>query len=235
MKGKPARPPAFFVADDDAALRRLLGLILGKAFPGSSVTPFPRPDGLVDAACDLRPDVIFLDWVFRGGRTGASVCRELKTRTATRRIPVVLMTGLRADLRGRLGAVRSGAEVFLAKPFSSEEVVGYCRALLGRRSRRTMGPFRLGGLTLHPADRSVWWGKRKLPSLPGRPFALLSLLARHSPAPVPVEKIVRWIWCGCVRDKHVTLTVARLRRRLGPLRGLRIESVPPRGYRLLVS
>lgn len=229
------KPPTFLVADDDLVVLLLMARMLGKGFPGATVVQLSDPDRIPEIVAGLRPDLIFLDWVFPGGKTGPAVCRRLKAQAATRRIPVILMTGRRTDLASRCKSVGSGADLFLRKPFTREEALGYARALLGRAAGRTReAPLRVGGLVLCREERSAYWGARPLPSLPPKLFDLLWGLARRSPKPVPVADLVRCVWRDRVRDRYVPVAIERLRFKFRSLPALHIESVPGAGYRLRV-
>lgn len=234
-----SRPPTFLVADDEASMRGLLGRFLEGAFPGSSVVPVSDPDRVVETVSELRPDLVFLDWVFPGGRTGPSLCAWLKSQPSTRSIPVILMTGRRTGLENRCKTVRDGADLFLAKPFTREEAVSYARALLHRgrktRSHARTDILRRGAMTLNLPQRAAWYRGRRIPRLTPKLFGLLWHLARFAPRAVPTSDLVRHVWGNAVRDKHVSLAVTRLRRSLKRIPALQVRPASHRRYRLEVA
>lgn len=227
--------PAFLVADDDPAIRKLLKWTLETRFPGSAVTTVAAGDDVLELASGLRPQVIFVDWVMGHGRTGPEVCALLKAHPRTRHIPVVVMTGLRKNLGDRAKSLEKGVDLFLAKPFTVDEVAGYTRALLRRAEPPGRAVLRLGPLQLERETRNLLWEARPLPALSRVLFELLWLLAQHSPEPVSPEELVRLVWKRPVRDGYVRMALDRLRRHLDPARGVSIENVPSKGYRLTVS
>jgi DNA-binding response OmpR family regulator len=229
------RGPVILVADDERAIRHVVAQFLDQAFPGASIVQVADPYRVPHLAFALRPQLILLDWVFERGMTGPSICRRLKAQPPTRTIPIILMTGQRTGLQNRVETVRSGADVFLRKPFTREELVALTRALLerdGGRSSREI--FRLGGLTLRREERSVWLRSSRVAVFSKRAFDLLWYLARHSPRTVAKEDIVRFVFKNAVRDKHADLAIARLRRKLSPRYGIHIETIPGSGYRLVL-
>lgn len=227
--------PSFLVADDDADTRALLKRVLQLSFPGCSVLSISDPSTLVKLAATAKPQVAFIDWFFPHGTTGPQLCRRLKSQHPTRNTAVVLITGLRHDSKSRFKAARSGADLLLKKPLLAEEVEGYARALLERtKANSDVARLRLGPLFLDREQRTGLVGRVHLPPLPPRLFEVLWRLARRSPEPANTRELVHAIWEDVVRDKHVTVAISRLRKRLADFDALRFEHVAGAGYRLVV-
>jgi putative two-component system response regulator len=125
-------PLNILVVDDEPAVVTLLKRIL--LAEGYVVTV--AVDGLeaLQAIATRPPDVVLLD-VRLPGLDGIEVCRRLKCATATRLLPVILMTGL-TERQQRIEGLRAGADDFLRKPIDVEELLVRVRSL-GRLKRYT--------------------------------------------------------------------------------------------------
>jgi C4-dicarboxylate-specific signal transduction histidine kinase len=109
--------PKILVADDEPDMLRFLRSQLAPHF---QVIEAVDGNQAFEKACQFLPDVILLDMMMPE-KDGLQVCRELRQRTSTKRIPIVLLTA-RADEETKLQSLASGASDFLAKPFSTTEL-----------------------------------------------------------------------------------------------------------------
>lgn len=109
--------PTLLVADDEPDMLRYLKSQLS---PHYQVLEAVDGQQAVEKACQFLPDVILLDMMMPE-KDGLQACREIRERTSTHAIPVVLLTA-RADEETKLAALAAGASDFLAKPFSTTEL-----------------------------------------------------------------------------------------------------------------
>jgi signal transduction histidine kinase len=109
--------PTILVADDEPDMLRFL-----KSQLSSHYHVLEAVDGqqAIEKACQFLPDMILLDMMMPE-KDGLQACRELRERTSTQSIPIVLLTA-RADEETKLAALSAGASDFLTKPFSTTEL-----------------------------------------------------------------------------------------------------------------
>lgn len=128
MSGPNAKP-LVLVADDDANLRRILGLFLAQA--GYATVEAADGCEALDLALRHRPDAVILD-VMMPYLDGFAVCKRLKDHPETRRA-AVLMCSAKNRKEDLLAALRAGAEDYILKPFTKEIVLGKVRKALAAR------------------------------------------------------------------------------------------------------
>jgi signal transduction histidine kinase len=116
MGGKKGAPK-ILIADDEPDMLRFLKSQLAPHF---QVIEAIDGNQAFEKACQFLPDIVLLDMMMPE-KDGLQVCRELRERTSTKRIPIVLLTA-RADEETKLQSLAVGASDFLAKPFSTTEL-----------------------------------------------------------------------------------------------------------------
>ncbi|MFO1475813.1 MAG: ATP-binding protein [Verrucomicrobiota bacterium] len=109
--------PKALVADDEPDMLRFLKLELSRNY---EVLEAVDGQQAIEKAAQFLPDIIVLDMMMPE-KDGLQACRELRERTSTQAIPIVLLTA-RADEETKMAALKAGASDFLAKPFSTAEL-----------------------------------------------------------------------------------------------------------------
>src|SRR6266513_6227638 len=95
------------------------------------------PEG-ISAAQRINPDMVILDLGLQpGGMDGLEVCRRLRINPTTQDVPVLMLTA-RGDVEDRVVGLKTGADDYLTKPFSFEELVARIQAILRRQHRSSV-------------------------------------------------------------------------------------------------
>ena len=121
--------PVVLVADDDPDILRLVAFRLERA--GYDVVQAADGEAALRAATEVEPDLAVLD-VMMPKLTGYDVTRRLREGEATKRMPVILLTARVQEADVERG-FEAGADDYLKKPFSPQELRARVHAILGRR------------------------------------------------------------------------------------------------------
>lgn len=220
------------VAEDDADIAALLRLYLEKVGFGVEVTG--SGSEVVSLARGRRPDLILLD-VMLPGADGLTVCRALRADAELTEIPVMLVTA-RGEEADRITGLETGADDYITKPFSPNEVVARVRALL-RRVRRTgastAAVVAYGPLTVDTERHLVRSAGHEV-RLTAKEFLLLAYLLEHRGRVLSRDLLLTNVWgysyTGGTRT--VDVHIRRLREKL-PVLVHAIATVKQFGYKLL--
>ncbi len=156
------------------------------------------PQGLA-AAQRINPDLIILDLMLPG-IDGLEVCRRLRANPTTKDIPILMLTA-KDDVRDRITGLDTGADDYLTKPFSFEELVARIRAILRRQSRGRGDDgntaheqiLQFGDLQLNPSTREVLRGNRQI-ELTATEYNLLYLFMSHPRQVLDRQTILNRVW-----------------------------------------
>ncbi|HEV3068125.1 MAG TPA: response regulator transcription factor [Streptosporangiaceae bacterium] len=187
------------------------------------------PEGVWHAT-EFGYDVVILD-VMLPGFDGFEVCRRLRSTGCW--VPVLILTA-RNEPAERVRGLDCGADDYLAKPFSFDELFARLRALIRRGAPERPTVLQAGGLRLDPATRRVWRGDAEV-RLSAKEFALLELFLRHPDQVLTRTRILEHVW-DCAYDggsNVVDQYVRYLRCKVDQPFGLaQLETVRGAGYRL---
>jgi two-component system phosphate regulon response regulator PhoB len=168
-----------------------------------------------DAEIRLRestPDLILLDWMLPG-ISGIELCRRLRARPETERVPVVMLTA-RGEEQERIRGLGTGADDYVVKPFSVPELMARVRALLRRAKPETLSStLAAGDLSLDREMHRVRRGSRELHLGPTE-FRLLEFLMQSPGRVFSREQLLDGVWGRdvYVDERTVDVHVGRLRK-----------------------
>ncbi len=223
--------PHIAVVEDDEALGVLLRYNLEAE--GYSAEVIARGD---EADLRLRekvPDLLILDWMLPG-LSGVELCRRLRLRSETQRLPILMLTA-RGEEDERVRGLSVGADDYVVKPFSTLELMARIRAMLRRASpERVATQLSAGDLDLDRETRRVRRAGREVRLGPTE-FKLLEFLMQAPGRVFSREQLLDGVWGQgiYVDERTVDVHVGRLRKAInrGRLRDP-IRTVRGAGYSL---
>jgi two-component system OmpR family response regulator len=152
-----------------------------------------------------------------------------KWRQDKQQSPMLLLTA-RGTIGDKVGGLDAGADDYLSKPFSFDELLARVRALLRRPKHHTGNNINVGQLSLDVISKSVSVGNNKI-HITAKEFQLLEYLMRHCGEVLSKERLLSHVWADEDRVQHNTVEtfIAHLRKKLGKAGDL-IETVRGYGY-----
>jgi two-component system response regulator RegX3 len=227
--------PRVLVVDDDPGILEVVGYALRRA--GFDVGEATDGDAALEAARGDNYDLVVLD-VMLPSLSGTEICRQLRAESS---VPILMLTARDAELDRVLG-LELGADDYVTKPFSTNELVSRVRAILRRReldrSEGGSAVHQLGGLRIDAARHEVLADGNRV-HLTLSEFKVLTLLAQEPEKVVSRRQIMQHLWeSDHVGDEHACeVHVSNLRRKIerDPSRPERLLTVRGVGYKLVAA
>ena len=226
------RQPGVLIVEDESAIAELI--VVNLRHNGF------RPIWAMDSAGAQReidaalPDLILLDWMLPG-ESGLVLAKRWRAHPRTKAVPIIMLTA-RGDEADRVAGLDAGADDYIAKPFSTKELVARIRAVLRRRAPEQLGkPLQVGALNLDPATYRVSFNQQPLKLGPTE-FKLLYYFMGHAERVHSRGQLLDNVWGDHVyiEERTVDVHVKRLRESMGTA-GAMVETVRGAGYRLTVK
>lgn len=222
------------VVDDEADIRELIKFNLEKE--GFDVVPVSDGETALEEARLKQPDLIILD-VMLPGIDGIEVCFKLKSDSAYKSIPIVMLSA-KTDESDQLVGLKIGADDYLVKPFSPKVLVAKISAILRRSDVVSSSSvddapvIRFKGLFMNPNDFSVTYKDKPL-KLTAVEYKILYFLARKPGRVYTRERIIEQVRGDdvIITGRTVDVHILSLRRKLEDAADL-IETVRGIGYRV---
>jgi DNA-binding response OmpR family regulator len=175
------------IVEDEVKLAQFIELEL--QYEGYEVTTATDGfDGLSQAR-ESTPDLLILDWMLPG-ISGLEICRRLRQTGST--VPVILLTA-KDDISDRVEGLDAGADDYVVKPFSIEELFARVRAHLRRTQDEATDVLQFGDLKLNTSTREVYRGDRAI-ELTAKEFELLRYLLNHPRQVLTRDQILERVW-----------------------------------------
>ncbi|WP_089416675.1 phosphate regulon transcriptional regulator PhoB [Vitreoscilla filiformis] len=219
------------VVEDESAIAELIAINLRHA--GFEVTLAENAEQATAAVDAVLPDLVLLDWMLPG-QSGVSLARQWRAQSRTRELPIIMLTA-RADEADKVSGLDAGADDYLTKPFSTQELLARIRAVLRRRMPEALdSAVEISGLRLDPSTRRVTRHGAEVKVGPTE-FRLLHFFMTHPERVHSRSQLLDRVWGDHVfiEERTVDVHVKRLREALNPAGcSAMIETVRGAGYRL---
>ena len=216
------------IVDDDPDIQRLVSYNLSQA--GFHVTTASSGRTALETVQQHPPDLIILD-IMMPDIDGMEVCRTLRQRENSRRIPIIMLTA-RADEIDRVVGFELGADDYVMKPFSPRELVLRVKSIFRRVGEQKTETLCVGKIQLLPQRRQVIIDKQEV-VLTAKEFDLLHELMQARGNVLTREFLMDKVWGyhGDATSRTLDTHVRRLREKLGD-EGDMVETVRSVGYRI---
>jgi two-component system phosphate regulon response regulator PhoB len=204
--------PTILVVEDEAAIREMLNFSLGRA--GFAVHEAADARQAQDMINQQVPDLILLDWMLPG-TSGVDLAHKLRHNTRTRELPIILLTA-RGEEENKIKGLEAGADDYVTKPFSTQELIARIRAVLRRtEAQGSEDIIKKGDLSLDTVSHRVM--VRETPvELGPTEFRLLHFFMSHAERVFSRSQLLDQVWGNNVyiEERTVDVHIRRLRRAL---------------------
>lgn len=219
------------IIEDETPMRTALADVL----EGEGYRALTAADGEIGLrkAVDEKPDLVLLD-IMMPKLDGFAVCAEL--RRLGNGVPVLMLTA-KGQIEDRVTGLDAGADDYLVKPFSTDELLARVRALLRRSRKQGHAPakLKLGDVEIDLARQTAVRGRKPI-HLTAKEFSMLRLMAEAAGEPVSREKFLDLVWgyTSFPTTRTVDTHIASLRAKLekNPDAPCWLKTVHGVGYKL---
>ena len=202
--------PKVMVVEDEEPLALLLRYNLESE--GYEVETITRGDDAELRLAEQPPDLLLLDWMLPG-LSGIELCRRLRLREETQRLPVIMLTA-RGEETERVRGFSTGADDYVVKPFSVPELMARVKAMLRRAKPQTISTIlRAGDIELDRESHRVHRNSREVKLGPTE-FRLLEFFLNSPGRVFSREQLLDGVWGRdiYVDERTVDVHVGRLRK-----------------------
>ena len=199
---------SILVIDDEPAIRDMLQIALDAA--GFKVGLAEDAKQAYPIIIDTPPDLILLDWMMPG-TSGIELLRRLRRDEIN--VPVIMLTA-KVEEASKISGLDSGADDYIAKPFSPRELVSRVKAILRRTSGKNLKDvIKVDGMTFDPISHRVSINEKIIPLGPTE-YKLLQFFLTHQERVYTRDQILDYVWGRNVYldERTVDVHIRRLRK-----------------------
>ncbi len=220
-----------YLLEDDTSIQNFVLYTLKNT--GFEAEGFERPSDFWKRMEEEIPDLLLLD-IMLPEEDGMEILKKLRDNRKTKHLPIIMLTAKGTEYDKVLG-LDSGADDYVAKPFSMMELMSRIKALLRRSEikEEKKDTYQVGPLYVNISKHIVKVDDEEVNSLTYKEFELLSMLLQHQETVLSRDQILQSIW-GYDFDgesRTVDVHVRTLRQKLGDA-GKLIETVRGFGYKI---
>ena len=221
--------PRVLIVEDESSIAELIAVNLRH----NGFDPLWVEDG-VAARREIEnglPELIILDWMLPG-ESGLDLARRWRREDRTKAIPILMLTA-RGDEPDKIRGLDAGADDYITKPFSTQEMLARIRAVMRRRAPEPPAErIEIGALVLDGATHRVSWQGAQLKLGPTE-YKLLTYLMQNAERVHNRSQLLDKVWGDHVyiEERTVDVHIKRLREALGGAAPM-VETVRGVGYRL---
>ena len=220
-----------YMLEDDTSIQNFVLYTLKNS--GFEAEGFERPSDFWKRMEEQTPDLLLLD-IMLPEEDGIEILKKIRENRKTKNLPVIMLTAKGTEYDKVLG-LDTGADDYVAKPFSMMELMSRIKALLRRSEvkEEKNDTYQVGPLFVSISKHIVKVNEEEITSLTYKEFELLSLLLQHQETVLSRDQILQSIW-GYDFDgesRTVDVHVRTLRQKLGDA-GRLIETVRGFGYKI---
>lgn len=179
------------IVDDEPSISTLIEFNLKLA--GYEVQSVYDGEAIFDILPSFRPDLIVLDLMLPK-KDGIQVCREL--RKQGNQVPIIMLTAMQ-DLSDKIAGLDNGADDYMTKPFSPQELISRIQAIFRRISTVPLSqptdPIKIGQLMIHPEQREVYMNGVPVDLTP-KEFELLLYLCKYKGKALSRQQLLHGVW-----------------------------------------
>jgi two-component system KDP operon response regulator KdpE len=221
-------PGRILVLDDEPQITRVLRASLSSQ--GFDVRTANDSEEGLRLFAEWKPDLVITDLIMPG-LSGVEVCRSIRSTSST---PVIVLS-VRDHERSKIEALDCGADDYITKPFSIQELLARVRAHMRRAPERTESAISAGDFVIDAAAHSVELSGKPIHLTP-KEFELLVHLARHPGKVITHRALLTAVWGAqsAHQPEYLRVFVGQLRKKLEGETGKQyIQTEPWVGYRFL--
>ena len=202
-------PAHILVVEDEPAIQELIALNLEQA--GQRAVMADSAEQALERIQEELPDLVLLDWMLPG-QSGLELARRLRADARTKKLPIIMLTA-RGEEEDKLRGLETGADDYITKPFSVQELQARIKAVLRRRAPEiTDDAIEYHGLRLDPAAHRIT-GKGSDLAMGPTEFRLLHFFMTHPERVYSRTQLLDQVWGDHVfiEERTVDVHIRRLR------------------------